>query len=469
MKYEINPAGDGSNYLNVSLTLENCPSGETKVQLPAWRPGRYELQNFAQYIRKVKAFKEKDIPLEIAKISKDEWLLVNPTVGTLTIRYQFYADVVNAGGSCIQQDFLYINPVNCCMYHPDRMSEPCEMTVHFEPNNDIAGGMRYTREEDLTVFSANDYHELVDSPFFIASKLQHIDYEIDSVHFHLWIKGPWELPTELLRKDFIKFTRAQIEVFGEFPGDSFHFMLLISQEAAYHGVEHSRSTMMTLGPDTEKFEAWYNDLLGLSSHELFHAWNIKRIRPVELLPYDYSREMYFSTCFVAEGLTTFYGDWMLYRSGVFDKATYLNELETTLRRHFETADKADLSLLESSWDLWLDGYKKGAPDRKVSVYHKGAAAALILNHLIETSTSGKKNLDDLMRLLWRRYGKPYIGYTYEGYKSAAQEIAGTDLTAYFENIISGNASILTEINEALKAERVQLVKNEAGFFRFIEQ
>jgi predicted metalloprotease with PDZ domain len=119
--------------------------------------------------------------------------------------------------------------------------------------------------------------------------------------------------------------------------------------------------------------------LGVSSHELFHAWNIIRIRPKEMLPYDFTKENYFRTCFVAEGCTTYYGDLFLKRAGVFSDETYIKELQVYMKRHFENCAHATQSLADSSFDLWLDGYEKGIPNRKVSVYHKGALVALVLD------------------------------------------------------------------------------------------
>jgi predicted metalloprotease with PDZ domain len=328
--------------------------------------------------------------------------------------------------------------------------------------------MPHKKTTDGTIFFAKNFHDLADSPFFITSRLHHIQYQSFETNFHIWIKGAGEFPLEKIETDFKKFTETQIQIFGEFPEEDFHFMLWLSPEASYHGVEHSRSTMMTLGPTTENFDDLYTDLLGLASHELFHAWNIKRIRPKELLPYDYSKENYFTTCFVAEGITTFYGDWILYRSGVFDRKAYHKELESTLRRHFETADQADLSLLESSYDLWLDGYKRGVPERKVSVYHKGATAGLILNHLISEKTNGQQNLDDLMKLLWNRHGKPFIGYSYNDFRLATEEIAGQSFEWYFKTIIESNLSIFETCNEALKGDNFELRRNENGFIQLID-
>jgi predicted metalloprotease with PDZ domain len=201
----------------------------------------------------------------------------------------------------------------------------------------------------------------------------------------------------------------------------------------------------------------------LSSHELFHTWNVKRIRPKELLPYDYSQENYFETCFVAEGITTFYGDWMLYRSGVFSLEQFQKELETTLRRHFDTSDQATESLLQSSFDLWLDGYKKGVPERKVSVYHKGAVAAIILHDIIQKATDQKKGLDDVMKILWLQYGKPFKGFTLEDYITVCEQVTGHTLAEYFDSVIAGNNSVWEQTQEAIRSLGFEMTRSPEGY------
>ena len=161
-----------------------------------------------------------------------------------------------------------------------------------------------------------------------------------------------------------------------------------------------------------------------------------------MLPYDFTRENYFQTCFVAEGVTTYYGDHILRRSEVFNEAAYLKELHVTLKRHFENNGRAVQSLLESSWDLWLDGYEKGVPDRKVSVYHKGAIAALILDLHIRQVSDQTRSLDDVMRLIWQRFGKPFVGYTLADYRAITEEVAGESLDWYYEVCITGHESLL---------------------------
>ena len=185
----------------------------------------------------------------------------------------------------------------------------------------------------------------------------------------------------------------------------------------YHGVEHQNSTVITLGPaELLMTEALYKEFLGVSCHELFHAWNIKSIRPAEMQPYDYSRENYFRTCYVAEGVTTYYGEYLLARAGVRTAAQYFEELNAVLRKHFDDRGRDNLSLADASMDLWLDGYKPGVPDRKVSVYHKGALVALLLDLTLRRLSQHQRSLDDVMRRLYQEFGQTGIGYTEADYQ-----------------------------------------------------
>ncbi|WP_341227089.1 M61 family peptidase [uncultured Arcticibacterium sp.] len=459
MNYKISYKQPDTKYLHIEATFSNISQKLLKINLPAWRPGRYEIQNFAKNIRNVSCKASNGKDLSIKKVKKDIWQVKTEGYSEISIQYEFYADIQNAGGSYIEPNFLYLNPINFCMYIENQQNEPCELKIDFAANTDIATGMSFEKNGSINTFTCNSFHDLVDSPIMISSAIQHKTYMSQGYKFHIWVKGKIEIPWNKVLIDFKKFTSEQIDVFGEFPVKEYHFMLWMMSKPYYHGVEHHNSTMMTLGPDAQNFDEIYIDILGLASHELFHTWNVKKIRPKELLPYDYSKENYFETCFVAEGLTTFYGDWILYRSGVFNKEQYLKELETTLKRHFETSNEASQSLLNSSFDLWLDGYEKGVPDRKVSVYHKGAIAALILHHLIQQNSDNKKGLDDLMRELWINYGKPFKGYSYRDYQNICKKYIGKNASTYFRDIIAGNQSIKEQTKAALESLNFQLVKD----------
>ena len=469
MNYKIYSKIKSSHFIDVECEINNITSETLELQLPAWRPGRYELQNFAKNIQTFEVFDEEGNLLKTVKTTKDRWQIITEGAKTIIAKYNYYANVINAGSSYIDEKVLYVNPVNLCIYAEGRIDEECFLEIQISDNEQVAGLLLSAENKNIILF--NDFYHLADSPFIISSNLKHDFYTIGKIKFNLWFEGViLREYFDRIKSDFKKFTQEQINIFGTFPEKEYHFITWILPIPYYHGVEHRNSTMQVLGPDSQDFSELYIDLLGLASHELFHTWNICKIRPVELLPYDYTKENYFQTCFVAEGVTTYYGDLMLYRSGVFDKTQYLKELEVCYKRHFDNADRASQSLVESSWDLWLDGYSQGIPHRKVSVYHKGAIAAQILDLHIQKKSNKTRSLDNVMQLLWQRFGKssngtPLRGYSIKKYQDICEEVAEEDLDWYFEKCILGKDSLFDLLNNYLKLIDLQIVRNEENLVK----
>ena len=472
MHYRLSADGTAGYYIAVEARLTDIVTVSVELQLPAWRPGRYELQHFAKNIQRFAVVDGAGQPLPFRKMTKDRWLVQTNGASELTVQYNYYAllstpNQLNAGSSFVSDALLYVNPVNLCLYAEGRINEPCTLELAIPDGWMVASGLPQTGDKTLR---AADFYELADSPLMAAPIMQHIQYEVRGTRFHVWIQGgrrsggrrtdgDLAFNADRLVRDFSQFSQKQIDLFGDFSERDYHFLTLILPVAHYHGVEHHNSTVLVLGPNDEG-EGLYQDLLGIASHELFHAWNIIRIRPVELLPYDFTKETYFQTCFVAEGATTYYGDLMLRQAGVFDDAGYLRELQVLFKRHFENSSRAFQSLVESSWDLWLDGYEKGVPDRKVSVYNKGAVVALMLDLHIRRLTNHARSLDDVMRIMWERFGKPTVGYTLEDYRAVTEAVAGESLDWYYDLCIFGNQPLEAKLNEYLAWVGLQVVYEE---------
>ncbi|WP_159468779.1 M61 family metallopeptidase [Dyadobacter sp. 3J3] len=452
MHYQISVTDPASHFLTITYTIPEITTDQVEIQLPAWRPGRYEIQNFAKNIQFIEANSISGNKLPIRKITKDRWEVKTNSEKTVQIRYSFFAAIQNAGSSYVDEELWYLNFINFCFYTEGRINDECSVSLALPENFEIACGLESSGRHQL---AAKDFYQLVDSPLLASETLQKSDYIVRSVQFHIWMHGNLKPNWKRIQRDFRRFSREQIATMGEFPEQDYHFLNLILPNAFYHGVEHHNSTMIVLGPDDEG-EGLYTDLLGVSSHELFHAWNIIRIRPIELLPYDFTKENYFETCFVAEGCTTYYGDLFLRRSGVFDDEAYVKELQVYMKRHFENNALASQSLAESSFDLWLDGYEKGIPHRKVSVYHKGALVALILDLYLRKKSNHQASLDTVMQVLWQRFGKPFIGYTVDDYKNVVEEIAGEKLEWYWKECIFTNEPLESRLNEALAFVGLQM-------------
>jgi predicted metalloprotease with PDZ domain len=253
---------------------------------------------------------------------------------------------------------------------------------------------------------ADDYHQLVDSPLIASPALQHNLYYVDNIMFNIWFQGSCKPDWGRIIQDFSRFTAEQIKTMGSFPSAEFHFLVQAMPYKFYHGVEHLHSTVLAIGPGSELMdEGLYTDFVGVASHELFHVWNVKTVRPQDLLPYDYSKENYSRLGFVYEGVTTYYGDLFLARCGVYDAGQFFTEINHRLQKHMDSFGRANMSVADASFDTWLDGYVPGIPHRKTSIYDEGCLTALMTDLLIRKTTGSQASLDDVMRILYEDFGK----------------------------------------------------------------
>lgn len=433
MKYILSAPDPSSHFIELEMIVDKIEADTLVVQLPAWRPGRYELGNFAKNIQRFKVTNAEGGILSFRKVTKDSWAIETKGSDTFKISYNYYAAQLDAGACWLDEDQLYVNPVHCFLYIAERIHEECvvELKTDFKQ---IATSLK-TLGKKLV---AGDFHELVDSPVIASNSLMHETYEEAGALFHLWIQGHATPDWEKIKKDFKSFTAAQFLMMKEFPFKEYHFLIELLPTRFYHGVEHLNSTVLALGQGYKLMEeGLYTDFVGVASHELFHAWNIKSIRPVEMMPYDYAKENYSRLGYVAEGVTTYYGDLFLLRCGVYSWQQYAVELNVRLQKHFDNYGRFNLSVADSSFDTWLDGYVPGIPDRKTSIYDEGCIIALMTDLLIRRHTQNKKSLDDVMRTLYYDFAKHKLGYSEQDYKRVVENTAGRPFDDFFSNYVYG--------------------------------
>ena len=399
------------HFIDIEFHVDNHQFSSLVLQLPSWRPGRYELADFAKNIQYFRVHDMKGKALKFEKLSKNSWLISTPNVSQLVVSYNYYSNELNAGSTYLDEKQLYVNPVNCCLYIPNRMQESCAVDIQVPEDYKIACALG---KESLLV--AQNFDQLAESPWIASASLQYHTYTVLGVQFHVWFQGDCLPDWNRLLKDFKAFTKAQLKDFASFPGNEYHFINQIVPYKAYHGVEHTASTMIYLGPGSEIMSKdLYTSLLGVSSHEFYHTWNIKQIRPQELLPYDYSKENYSRMGYLYEGVTTYMGDLYLMRSKVFSISEFYKTQEENLDRHFHNTGRFNMSVAESSFDTWLDGYQKGIPHRKVSIYKEGSICAFMLDVAILEQSQGQYSLRDLMNRLYVNYALEGKGITEEDY------------------------------------------------------
>jgi predicted metalloprotease with PDZ domain len=450
--YTFSGANPAQQYIQIKAVFP-VTNDSTKIHLPSWRPGRYELANFAKNIKDFKVYSEENKRLDCLKINKDTWEVNTQGTKEIHVVYQYYATELTGGSTFLSKDQLYVNPVNCCVFTEETKMMPVELTLNIPASWDVACSM----EKVKNVWQVQDFDELADSPFICSPSLQHQSYEVKGVKFHLWMNGEVKPDWDRMLTDFKAFTSKQMEKFLEFPAKEYHFIFQIVPYKAYHGVEHVKSTVILLGPSYDVFDGFYKELLGVSSHELYHAWNVKSIRPIEMFPYDFTKENYSRLGYICEGITTYMGDLFLWKSGVFNKDQYFLEFYSQLQKHFDNHARFHYSVGESSFDTWLDGYVPGAPRRKVSIYTEGCLIAFMVDVHIMRATNNKHGLDDVMRKLYVAYAQEGKGVSEADYKQELEFITGESFDVFFEKFVHGTEPFESELTECLTYLGLELI------------
>lgn len=430
--YIKNPA---AHYLYVDLTIDNVKTDVLELQLASWRPGRYELGNFSKNIKKFDAFNEKGELLTWTKANKDLWLIHTNGASSIKVTYSYYASELNSGSTFVNDAQMYCNPVNCCMYVPDRMDAEHRLELDIPGNYFVASSLK---KESKNVLVAENFEELADSPFIASAGIQTLKLTVKGIDFYVHFNGECHPDFTKLENDFIPFIKENIAFYEGIHINEYHFLVQVLPFRFYHGVEHFKNTVLGIGPGYSLMEGkTYGDLLGVACHELFHTWNVKAIRPEEMYPYDYTKENYARTGYVYEGITTYYGDKLLLTSRVFNDKEYFETLEERLNKHFHNFGRFNLSVADSSWDNWLDGYTPGAPYRKVSIYDEGNLIAFMLDVLIMEATHNRKSLRDVMLTLYNDFYKQDKGYSEDDIMSIVHKVSGKDFDEFFKKYVYG--------------------------------
>jgi predicted metalloprotease with PDZ domain len=447
IRYSIIGSSPHKHYIDIIVKIGTRGLDQLEVQLPAWRPGRYELANFAQNIQYWQVFDAAENRLKSYKINKNTWIIETSGAAEITICYNYYANQLDAGASYFDEKQLYINPVNCLIYMRDRINEPCEVVLeHLPEHYQLVCSVPFDSERRAVM---KDYHTLADAPLMAAAVIQHEKFAVGIYNFHIWMLGNVNPHWPRILADFEAFSAKQVEMFGELPVPTYHFLFQLPDFKFYHGVEHLESTVICLGPAYRLMhEEVYTEFTGISSHELFHSWNVKSIRPAEMFPYDYSCENYTPLNYVTEGVTTYYGDLMLLRSGVYNWDLFALETAKTIEKHLHNYGRFYQTLTEASMDAWLDGYKPGTPDRKISFYLKGMAVAWALDLFIRRDTANLHSLDSVMKALYYDFAKAGKGYSESDYLDLVSTFAAKNYRPFFEKYIWGLDPVENALEEA---------------------
>ena len=453
--YTISCPNPASQFLRIDLKF-SCQAGENiRLQLPAWRAGRYQIANYAQNLRGLRAQNQEGNPISLQKLTKDCWTFEVEESMQIHLSYDYWAGKMDAGSAWVDDEQVYVNLVNCCFEILGRNEEGFEVQLDL-PN--YPKQILTLKQTGTSTWMAENYQVLADATVLAAKKVEQETYAIGNTRFHAWFHGETHFDRTRFIDQLQAFSNRMIADFGSFPEEEYHFIFQLLPYPHYHGVEHRRGTVITFGPASSLAEEEaMEELVGISCHELYHAWNVCRIRPKEFLPYDFSKETYTRAGLVLEGVTTYFGDLYLLKSGVYELPTYLRHLEKIVQREGAHYGWKNASIEESSIDLWLDGYVAGIPDRKVNIYSRGALLSLCLDVILLQEGN---SLAQVMKGMWENFGLPFKGYEVKDFeKLVSASVSNPEkITHFFDSYVRGKEDLYPVLEDCFSTLGIEIKK-----------
>ena len=451
VRYRLVPRSPEAHLFEVSCSLDDpTPDGQS-FRLPVWIPGSYLIREFAKHFVTVTAASNGQ-PVAITKTAKDEWRCA-PCAGPLTVTCEVYAWDLSVRGAHLDHTHAFFNGTSVFLSPVGKEQRECTLEIA-RPMGEAYADWRLITSlprngappYGFGLFRAADYDELIDHPVEIGTFTLG-DFEAGGVRHDVAITGRHDCDMQRLCSDLARVCTEQIDFFGgaahSTPPMDYYAFLTTALGDAHGGLEHRASTALLCSrenlprPGMREPSDEYIDFLGLASHEYFHTWNVKRIKPEAFLPYDLSREGYTRQLWFFEGFTSYYDNLFLVRCGLITVENYMVLLGQDITKILRGSGRTIQSVAESSFDAWIKFYRQdeNAPNAVISYYVKGALVALLLD--LKLRRESAVSLDDVMRALWQRYGKPAIGVPEDGVRRLASELSGLDLADFFARYVDG--------------------------------
>jgi predicted metalloprotease with PDZ domain len=421
ISYTVAMRNPSSHLYSVTMLVRGIRETSVTVSMPAWSPGVYRIENYARNVQSFQASNVRDQPLQWEKTDKQTWRVMKQPADDVKVSYQVFS-------SLLTDQMADLAPPATFMYVVDQKHAPHSVTYDTPRGWRVYTGLE--RRGDRYV--ASDYDIFIDAPTFIG-EFKVLEFEAGGVrHYLVFSDREISLSEEQVVADIEDIVEAAISIFGKLPYREFYFLFKVQPQAT-NAVEHLNSTRITVGENDFVTQSRYRQVLATVAHELFHVWNVKRIRPEALGPFDYTREVHTRLLWMSEGLTEYYADVLLVRAGIDTPVEYLSRMAAVVDELEHAPGRRLMSAEEASWNVWLRS--DNAENNTISYYTKGALISLLLDIEIRARTKSQKSLDDVMRFLMETYANKGIGMPEDGFLKAVEAVAGSDFAEFYETTV----------------------------------
>jgi predicted metalloprotease with PDZ domain len=479
LRYQVSMPQPQSHYFEVRLQIQGWQGDDLALKFPVWTPGSYLVR---EYVRHLQDFTVSDgitqSRLTFQKVSKNHWQISTQSVEIINITYRIYANDLTVRTNHLDDSHGFFTGAALFFYIPGFEACPLTLTViPPAPAWQIATVLPVKERDQatgVTTFHVPDFDTLVDSPVEVGLHHSH-EFTVAAKSHHFVVWGSSHLDAQQLIQDTQKIIATEAGLFGGLPYDRYLFLLHLAHQG-FGGLEHKNCCVLNYGRFGFRDPEKYQRFLQLVAHEFFHLWNVKRIRPIALEIFDYDQENYTPSLWFSEGTTSYYDLLIPLRAGLYDRQTYLNNLGKEITRYLTTPGRSVQPLAESSFDAWIKLYRRDAhsDNCQMSYYLKGELVTLLLDLLIRDRHQNRRSFDDVMRRMWTEFGQPEKGFTPEQLETIIAEVAGTDLTDFFQMALHSTTELplndylfpfglkLQAVKEDLTPYLGIKVKSEAG-------
>ncbi len=440
ISYTLRFPAPASHYAEVEATVPSGGREHVELMLAVWTPGSYLVREYARHLERVEARAKSGDPLRVGKVRKNRWRVECTGVDAVVVRYRVYGREMTVRNNFICDEFALLNGAPTFLTDADALGEPHEVRIEMPPCWRDSVTALPAASAAPHHYRAADYDALVDAPIVLGTPALY-EFTVDGrahVLANVGEDGVWDGPRSA--RDLEAVVREQVAFWGGAPYHRYTFLNLMTE--ANGGLEHLASTVLMTSRWKSRTRKGYLEWLGLASHEFFHTWNVKRLRPVELGPFAYDTENHTRSLWMAEGFTTYYGDLIVRRAGLSSTREYLDQLSDEITELQSSPGRLVQSLTDASFDAWIKHYRpdENSPNTAVSYYTKGGLVALLLDMEVRSASGGTRSLDDVLRLAFARFGGRR-GYTGDEIRALVSEVAGADLSTWLTHALDTTEEI----------------------------